>query len=225
MQEFCHYNELFRDMCAPPAHLILENIAISPEGTENNPDYEPCICGFRTGFRDCIGCEWLSLPPPPPPSISPSLYLSLSPLLLSFSCSVSNILYFSLCSGPASWSEPCPRVALYLSFDPVNLHGWGRSDAGFSFMGIMTCIIQYTCKSLFLHVYCALEIEIYVITMKNTTFAFYRIPMSKPILTDFIPHTCCCCFVILHFLPLSLSPLLSTASSEDHRVWTEVLHS
>ena len=57
MQEFCHYDELFRDMCAPPAHLILENIAISPEGTENNPNYEPCICGYRNGFRDCIGSE------------------------------------------------------------------------------------------------------------------------------------------------------------------------
>ena len=91
--------------CAlPPAHLILENIAISPEGTENNPDYEPCVCGFRTGFRDCIGCEWLSLSPSlsfslslslsvclslSPPSLSPSLSpfslsLALSPICLTF---------------------------------------------------------------------------------------------------------------------------------------------
>ena len=130
MQEFCHYNELFRDMCAPPAHLILENIAISPEGTENNPDYEPCVCGFRTGFRDCIGCEWLSLPLSFSLCLSISLSLSLPlslPLpLFSFSCSISNlsnIFNLSLCSGPAYWSEPCPRASLYLSFDPVSLHG------------------------------------------------------------------------------------------------------
>ena len=53
-QEFCHYNEQFRDMCAPPARLILEGIAITPEGSVNNPDYELCRCGFRQGNRDCI---------------------------------------------------------------------------------------------------------------------------------------------------------------------------
>ena len=113
MQEFCHYNELFRDMCAPPAHLILENIAISPEGTENNPDYEPCICGFRRGFRDCIGCE---------------LYLQLS-LSLSLSLSPPSLFYLifmlpsCLHSGSTCWSEPSHRIALHLSFDPVSLYG------------------------------------------------------------------------------------------------------
>ena len=53
-QEFCHFNERFRDMCAPPARLLLENIAISPEGTVNNPDYDLCRCGFRQGNRDCV---------------------------------------------------------------------------------------------------------------------------------------------------------------------------
>jgi len=54
-QEFCHFDLLSRNFCAPPARLILEGIAIFPKSeSEEEVERELCECGFRNGREVCI---------------------------------------------------------------------------------------------------------------------------------------------------------------------------
>ena len=57
--EFCHYSPLFRDMCGPPAIVLLEGVNISApptraDGSDGLGDEGICTCQFSNGQRTCI---------------------------------------------------------------------------------------------------------------------------------------------------------------------------